>query len=303
MNQKAFALSFTIWIVAILSLLAALYLNYGKSTVYKSGKLKDKLILSIQSESTVELLKFYISTGKLMQNHVENKSLTSTVPSFPLQFPIDSSEIVWDNSTIILQDSAGLISLYDTDTIAKYLSNGTYEKYGIIKDSFRDWLDIDDFTNLNGAEEGFYRQKGKRYSVRNGKYLTGFEELMLIKGIDDINMTSLKDLEKHLVLSDQIQYNLFTLQKDILERKYNLSKSDMEQLREAKQAGLEQFRLRFNSLNKTQLDFEIDSFYPSGIIQGKVISSYQKLKEEITFLIDFRVLQEKKSFEMLYYKD
>jgi hypothetical protein len=303
MKQKAFALSFTIWIVAILSLLAALYLNYGKSTVYKSGKLHDKLAITIQSESIVELLKFYFATGKFVEGRVENKLLTDIVPSFPQQVPIDSSKIVWGNNTIILQDSAGLISLYDVNTIAKYLGYGTYHKYGIIKDSLEDWLDIDDFSNLNGAEQSFYRQEGKQYIVRNGKYFTSFEELMLVKGIYDINLTKLKELQRHLTISDKIQYNLFTLQKSVLQRRYNLSESNMEQLTEAKQKDVEQFRLLFNSLNSTPLDFEVDSFFPSGTIQGKVVSSHQNLKEEIQFLIDFRTAQETKSFEILFYND
>lgn len=303
MRKKAFALSFTIWIVAILSLLAALYLNYGKSTVYKSGKLQDKLAISIQAESTVELLKFYLATGKFVENRVENRLLTEVISSVPRQIPIDSSKMVWDGSTISLQDSAGLISLYDIDTIAKYLGHGTYQKYGIIKDSLKDWLDIDDFSNLNGAEQSFYQQEVKGYTVRNGKYFTSFEELMLVKGIYDINLTKLKELQRHLTISDKIQYNLFTLETSVLQRKYNLSKSNIEQLIEAKKNGLEQFRLLFNSLNTTPLDFEVDSFYPSGIIQGKVLTANHGLKEEIDFLIDFRVTQERKSFEVLYYKD
>jgi len=303
MKQKAFALSFTIWIVAILSLLAAVYLNYGKSTVYKSGKLQQKLAMTLESESTIELLKFYLATGKFIENRVENKLLAEVVSSVPTQLPIDSSKIVLGNSTISLQDTAGLISLYDIDTIAKYLGYGTYQKYGIIKDSLTDWLDIDDFTNLNGAEQYFYRQEGKQYSVRNGKYFSSFEELMLVKGIYDINVTKLRELERHLTISDKIQYNIFTLQSNVLQRRYNLSNSNMEQLKEAKRNGLERFRLLFNTLNTTSLDFEVDSFYPSATVQGKVISASNGLKEEIQFLIDFRVLHETQSFELLYYKD
>jgi len=303
MKNKGFALSFTIWIVAILSLLAALYLNYGKSTVYKSGKLQDKLALSIQAESMVELFKFYLATGKFVENRVENRIIDSSVSSLPSHVLIDASPIVLHNSTITLQDSAGLVSLYDTNTIAKYLAYGTYKKYDIIKDSLEDWLDIDDFMTLNGAEKRFYKQKGKSYTVRNGKYFAGTEELILVNGISDFNLSKKRELESHLVASDKIQYNLFTLKHNILQRKYNLSKSDMEQLIKVKQKGLEQFRLLFNSLNRTPLDFEIDSFYPSGTLLGKVVTSHKNVKEEINFLIDFRVSQETRSFEVLYYKD
>lgn len=303
MRQKGFALTFTIWIVAILSLLAALYLNYGKSTVSKSGKLKEKLLMSIEAESMVELLKFYMATGKFIENRVENRLLSEVVPSLPPQIPIDSSVIRWGQNTISLQDSAGLISLYDTKAVAKYFANGTYKKYGIIKDSLQDWLDIDDFTNLNGAERTFYKQAGKKYTARNGKYFASLEELTLIKGIYDINLSKQIELQEHLVLSDKIQYNLFTLQNNVLQSKYNLTLSEMEQLQKVKAKGLEAFRLLFNSLNTTPLDFEVDSFYPSGVLRGKVVSLGKASKEEIRFLIDFRVSQKTRSFEVIYYRD
>jgi len=304
MKKKGFSLALTLWIVAILSLLSAYYLNYGKKVVKKSRELQTKLHLVLEAESMVELIKFYGSTGVLVENRIENRLLGEKIKSFPDKLFIDSRKMVWDNSTIILQDAAGLIDINDKEVIAEYVAENK-EKKAIIKDSMSDWYDYDDFSSLNGAEKGYYT--GNHYSlpVRNEHYFSAAEELFLIRGLDHLSKLQQKKLRSNLILSDGGgTYNFFTLKDDILKSRYALTSNDMEQLKKAKAKGLEVFKNTFYTLNKRHsMSFEEDGMYPSSILRGHIITSFKNIREKIEFVIDFNVKSEEKIFEVLYYKN
>lgn len=304
MNKKGFSLALTLWIVAILSLLSVYYLNYGKKVVKKSGELQTKLKLVLEAESMVELIKFYGATGVIIENRIENNILREKIKNFPNKLFIDSREIVWDNSKIILQDASGLLDINDKIAIADYVAEDK-EKKAIIKDSMSDWYDFDDFSLLNGAEKSYYKENGYIANPRNENYFAATEELFLIRGLNHLSKLKQKKLLSILIFSDGGgTYNLFTLKDEILKSRYNLTSNDMEQLKEAKESGLEAFKNAFYALNKkSSINFEEDVLYPSNIIRGEVVSSFKNIKEKIEFVIDFNVKSGNKTFEVLYYKN
>jgi len=157
MRKKGFSLALTLWIVAMMSLVSALYLGHSKKVVQKTIQLNQKLQLIFDSESTIELLKFYISTGYMSGDKIINNEFKNVFPSFPSSLSIDGTKEVFDNRTIILQDTAGLININDKEALSNYLclENSTIEDKSIIKDSITDWLDEDSFMSLNGAEKLF----------------------------------------------------------------------------------------------------------------------------------------------------
>lgn len=304
MNKKAFSLALTLWIVAILSLLSVYYLNYGKKVVKKSGELQLKLKLVLEAESMVELIKFYGATGIIIENRLENSIIGKKIRNFPNRIFIDSQKIVFDNSTISLQDSAGLIDISDQEAISDYIAEDK-EKKAIIKDSMSDWIDSDDFSSLNGAEKSFYSANSYRYNARNEQYISASEELFLIRGLEHLSKEKKHRLLSNLIISDGGgTYNFFTLKDDILKSRYYLTSNDIEQLKKAKERSLDSFRILFYTLNKRgSIDFEEDNIYPSSILKGKVITSFKNIKEEIEFVIDFNSKNEDKTFEVLYYKN
>ncbi len=304
MSKKGFSLALTLWIVAILSLLSAYYLNYGKKVVKKSGELQTKLNLVLEAESMVELIKFYGATGVILENRIENRLLEEKIKKFPNKLFIDSRKVVFDNTTIVLQDAAGLIDISDKIAIADYVAEDK-EKKVIIKDSMSDWYDYDDFSLLNGAEKSYYSENGYIANPRNENYLAAAEELFLIRGLDHLSKLQRKKLLSNLILSDGGgTYNLFTLKDEILKSRYNLTSNDMEQLKKAKKSGLEAFKNTFYTLNKrVSINFEEDGLYPSDILRGHIVSSFKNIREEIEFVIDFNVKSEEKTFEVLYYKN
>jgi len=302
MNRGAFSLALTLWIVAILSLVSVLYLGYAKQVVDKTVSLNRKLLVTFKAESMVELIKFYGSTGDIEKNYILN-NLQSSFPDFPRKIFIDSRETVWDNTTMIFQDTAGLIDIKDRDAISTYLTfdyQDSKEKKDIIRDSIDDWLDKDSFFKLNGAEDTFYQKYG--YEARDGKYFSAIDELFLLRGMDSYTSGNIKKLRSVLVMSDQVTRNILTLNDNLLQKIYNLSSTDLAQLKRAKEDDIGRFISLFTLMHKDNYNFEQDGIYPSNVIKAKITSLDGNIKKEIEFLIDFAPSSQK-AFEVLEYKD
>ena len=304
MRRNGFALALTLWIVAMMSLVSVLYLSYGKKVVQKSSQLHQKLALTFKAESMVELLKFYGSTGSFESTFMQNTLIQELFPLFPKKIFIDSTKVVWDNTSIILQDTAGLIDMSDTVAVANYIKYEGQElkdKKDIIEDSISDWLDKDSFSKLNGAEDSFYQKYG--YESRDRDYFVSVEELFLLRGMRDFNYSTQNRLLSSLVMSDYKKRNIATLNSELLKRIFNLSRRDLMELEKLKKEGdLTRFNLFFSTIYKENYDFESDGSRPSRIIRAKIICSNKNIKKEITFLIDFTE-NNYKVFQILNYKD
>ena len=82
-----------------------------------------------------------------------------------------------DNLRYGLIDEAGKINLNLT-------SDETLKALGLtdeLAECLRDWLDSDDDPHINGAEQEYYQQLPRPYTIRNGPLGT-LEELLLVKG-------------------------------------------------------------------------------------------------------------------------
>ena len=298
--KKGFALALTLWIVAILSLVSVLYLSYSKNLVQKTIQLNKKLKLTFEAESTVELLKFYIATGNINKNKVINRSFNKLFPSFPEFFYIDGRvKVLDDNKTIKIQDTAGLINIYDREAFSAYISEDlSTEERGTIDDSIQDWLDIDGFSSLNGAETPFYRQKRYAYGARNEFYLSSIEELFLIRGVAKYKNI---DYEK-LILSNVLVRNVLTMNPQLLGKVYKFTPNEIAQLIEAKKEGEEFFGNLFHRLNVDNQRPELDGFMTSNILKIDVYLKKENVYKKIKLIVTFRP-NSRRSFEVLEYND
>jgi len=297
--KKGFALALTLWIVAMLSLVSVLYLSYGKKVVQKTIQLNKKLELTFEAESTIELLKFYIATGYIDKDRVINRNFKNLFSSFPIFFYIDGRPLIMDNRTIILQDTAGLINIHDNEAFSRYLSRDlSIEDNGIITDSLSDWLDLDEYSSLNGAERQFYMQKQYSYGARNENYISSIEELFLIRGIDKYKTI---DKEK-LTLSKVLLRNILTIEPKILGKIYRFTQNEIEQLLEAKKETKEIFLNLFYRLNVYNQRPELDGFITSNILKIKIILKRDKIYKIIKLLITFRP-NSRRAFEVLEYNN
>jgi len=304
MTKKGFSLALTLWIVAMMSLVSVLYLGHAKKVVQKTIKLNKKLQVIFDSESTVELLKFYIATGYINGDKVINNKFKNHFPSFPSFLSIDGTKEIFDNRTIILQDTAGLININDKDALSNYFlfQNSTIEDKSIIEDSIIDWLDIDGFVSLNGAENSFYYNHKYLYGPRNELYFASVEELFLLRGFSKYTQLEREKLYPNLIISNKIIRNILTMSPLILGRVYGFTQNEIEQLAEAKKEGKDFFLSLFYKFNFQNKDVERDGAFPSHILRITVLSDFDTVHKSITLLISFRANKER-VFKVLEYND
>ncbi len=303
MIKKGFSLALTLWIVAIMSLASVLYLSYAKKVVQKTKLLNQKLQLTFDTESTIELLKFYIATGYFEKYNIKNNTINSVFPSLPNTLLIDGTKESFDNRIVILQDSAGLININDTDAIANYFTQSNdIEHKGIIIDSIKDWLDLDEFALLNGAESLYYRNKKYAYIPRNELYFASTDEIFLLRGLVGCNLTKEQQNYNNLIVSDLTSRNLLTMDMNLLQKIYGFTQNEIEQLKDAKKEDINLFLSMFYRFNAQNMNWERDSSFPSNILKMRVLSSNKNIKKDIILIINFRLSQEY-VFEILEYND
>jgi len=298
--KRGFALALTLWIVAILMITSILFLEYSKKTVEKSKALNKKLELTIETESLFELLKFYLSTGKFSKNEIYNELLTPFIPTFSNFIKIDSTPYQWRNCKIILQDTAGLLSLEDRNAIVNYIQFNNVVKNNVSVDKkIIDWLDRDTLETINGGESGIYRQYN--YTPRNQGYFAAVDELFLIKGLNDLNSTDI--LSKYLVKSDLRRRNILTMDEVLLKSIYGLSVIEIKQLIKLRRRGdFKKLFSFFATINKKIYSEERDGGYPSNILKVTIVCSENSIKKKIIVLVDFNK-KSKKAIEILNYKN
>ncbi|CAA6819834.1 MAG: Unknown protein [uncultured Sulfurovum sp.] len=288
--KKGFALALTLWIVAIMSLVTALYLSYGKKTVHKTIALEKKLQAILEVESTVELVKFYGMTGKIESTNISNNNLKKVRASFPTRLSTDGREIRWGNQTITIQDVAGLIGTGDTVAVSNYLvadENTSKDKKVIITKSMNDWLDSNGIKSFNGAEEEFYANSNLGYSPRNENYFSSIDELFLLRGVVDSNVDK-KKLKSKLVLSSYPLRNILIMDLDTLGQIYLFSKIELAQLKKAKQESFDLFVKLFYQFRPEELSNESTGVNTSRIMKITIVYGDGDIRERVSFLISFR---------------
>ena len=304
MRKKGFSLALTLWIVAMMSLVSALYLGHSKKVVQKTIQLNQKLQLIFDSESTIELLKFYISTGYMSGDKIINNEFKNVFPSFPSSLSIDGTKEVFDNRTIILQDTAGLININDKEALSNYLclENSTLEDKSIIKDSIMDWLDEDSSMSLNGAENSFYSSQKYLYGTRNEFYFASIEELFLLRGMNHYTQIAREKLYPNLIVSSKIIRNILTMNPHILGKVYGFTQNEIEQLVEAKKEGRDLFLSLFYKFNFQNKNGERDGAFPSHILKITVLSKLNRVEKSITLMVNF-IANKERVFQVLEYYD
>jgi len=305
MQKNGFALALTLWIVAIMSLVTALYLSYGKTVVQKTIKLHKKLEVTLEAESTIEILKFFAATGYFANNRIINNTLSKEFKTFPNILKINGDIHHWKNQKILLEDSSAFVNVNDKEAFIKYLAyqdNNIKDNEGIIRDSMNDWLDFDDFSGLNGAEESFYQRNKVVYSSRNENYFSSVSEVFLIRGLNSYSSLEQEKLQEELILLDYVSRNILTMSIDRLGKVYHFTKTELEQLSEARKENSKFFIQLFNKFNMGNENYELDGFKPSKILKMTVESSFQGISKKITLLINFQA-KRKHAFEVLEYKD
>jgi len=281
MKREAFSLSITLWISAALMAGSLYFIKTNKENLKVAIKLQDKLTAKVELESTVEILKYYILLGKLEKNKIINKNQTILPP----KLPIDATPFKYKNSTIKIQDTAGLLNtMYIQGYIKRMFSALNVTQSAIAIDSLDDWLDKDDFKRLNGAERFYYQEQHKHYSARNQPYLYAMDEINDIRGFENIQLE-----KSNFVHALEVGYNYYTMKPFVLAVLYGIDLKSAKLLVKQRNKNITAFESSFAKIEKDYIDELVGStLVYSTVLKVTISTTINQAKTSKSFLIDMQ---------------
>jgi general secretion pathway protein K len=176
------ALILVLWLVALLTIVAASFSTQSKVESRLAGNGKDALQAKLLAESG-----FSRAVMELMVNNPQQRwNFNGQV--YPL-------EIAQGELEIAIRNASGLLDLnkasLDQLNRVFVLISDSQEERNALADRLYDWRDADDLRRLNGAEDKDYRAAGYDY-VSADKDLTSLEELAYVMGFDAARVNKLR---------------------------------------------------------------------------------------------------------------
>ena len=168
------ALILVLWLVALLTIIAASFATQSKVESRLAGNAKDALQAKLLAESG-----FSRALMELMVNNPQQRwNFNGQV--YPLQTAKGDLEISIRNASGLLDLNKA--SADQLNRLFVLISDNPEERSALV-DRLNDWRDADDLRRLNGAENKDYRAAGYRYETA-GKDLNSLEELAYVMGFD-----------------------------------------------------------------------------------------------------------------------
>lgn len=172
-------------------LMAAVIITVGlgfnwlvKEHMKSSEGLRNKAEAILKARSAYDTLIYLILNGQVLPREIV-PAAGSEISELK-RLPLDGKKVpLSDDIYVQAQDSNGVLSLVSMDTPAMerlVKKVGSLEDVSGIISSYLDWIDEDNFSRVNGAEEFYYKGEGLPYIPRNYpiQYKDEFE---LIKGV------------------------------------------------------------------------------------------------------------------------
>ena len=155
-----------------------------KEHIKSAEGLKNKADAILKARSAYDTLIYLMLNGQITTKEIVLLGVQdlTTLKSIPL----NGKEVpLGDDIYARVHESNGFLSLYSIDRIALeglFRRASSAENPAISVDSIIDWIDTDDFSQVNGAENSYYRINQAPYQARN--YAIQYkEELALVRGI------------------------------------------------------------------------------------------------------------------------
>ncbi len=268
--KQAYALSIILWIVAGMGTITIFLSTIAKERINISSQIEDKLKAQIKAQETLDIIRFYSSTGRFKFNKIINSHLEDL--NIPNEVYIDGREMVINDTNISLMDSGGLHNLLFLDgvRVGKEIDK---DRANIIKDSIYDWVDDDIFMKLNGAEDDYYRQiSDDSYGARDKKAIQDIEELKLIKGVDANQIDKIKD---DFIYAQSSKTNLATISKERFKYIMDISDIYIDEIFAHRDNG--NITVFINAINRLNIPnfMYIYGYYPSKILRVDINSHYK----------------------------
>ncbi|MBT2990565.1 MAG: general secretion pathway protein GspK [Candidatus Thiodiazotropha sp. (ex Ctena orbiculata)] len=196
-GQQGVALVLVLWLVALLTIVAASFATHSKVETRLTTNAIDALRSRLLAESGVNR-----SIIELMVSDPEQRWRSNGQVQ---QIKSDQGEL-----RISIRNSSGLLDL--NKTTADQLVN----LFALIADDFQeqealayrliDWRDGDDLRHLNGAEDPDYRSAGYAYDTA-GRNLASIDELAYVMGFDAAKVDRLRPFVTLYSDTGTVDYN------------------------------------------------------------------------------------------------
>jgi general secretion pathway protein K len=173
-KQKGVALIIVLWMLSLLTILAAGYSN----TMRTETKLTSNLVHSAKAKAIAEA-GIWQSIAELLR---PTNELTWIPDGSTYTYEIDNNKV-----NVRLFDETGKIDLNAArpdliQNLIESIEDINYDESLMITDAILDWRDKDTLTRINGAEDEEYEQMGYPYGAKDGNFNT-LNELQKVAGI------------------------------------------------------------------------------------------------------------------------
>lgn len=146
-----------------------------------------------------------------------------------------SVQIGYSNCEVYLYDESGKINLNGINDENRDLYSDFLSEKGVdildadeIVDSILDWIDPNDLTHVNGAEDNYYESLPEPYKTKNAAF-DSIEELALVKGITPEIFENIKD-DITVYGGKQVKININFASKETLKSIPGLSDENVDDL-------------------------------------------------------------------------
>ncbi|MEW8437184.1 MAG: PilX N-terminal domain-containing pilus assembly protein [Candidatus Thiodiazotropha taylori] len=181
-RNRGVALILVLWMVALLTIIAASFSTQSKVESRLAGNSKVALQAKLLAESGFSRAVMELMVISPQQRWNFNGQL------YPLQTAQGELEVS-------IRNASGLLDLNKASSdqlnrLFVLISDDPEERNALV-DRLHDWRDADDLRRLNGAEDKDYRAAGYDYATA-GKDLTSLEELAYVMGFDAARVNRLR---------------------------------------------------------------------------------------------------------------
>lgn len=280
-------------LMVISILLATFIVSLSRDITCATRNLQDKLHTRLETESTLEKLKYAAATGRFHSWYIANSTPDIGLPD---KLNLRGIPLTIGNSTVRLQDTAGRLGLWPPSPF--FIRNvlvaaGIKEEQArIFHDSLLDWVDQDDLKHLNGAERYYYRtEQGYGYQPRNDQFLQSVRELALIRGATPEILSIISD---NLLEARTSAININTANAPLLAAALRINLAQAEQLlqhREKTGFLLSSDISRILGIGLT-LDEDSITIFPSLSISFSITTTVGDARDIATGILSFKPTRE-----------
>lgn len=193
-KQKGSVIVVTLWTIILLTILITVIAGQirlsSRAAIYHQEELNDwSNVISAVNQAEMELM---LERMPRPPESIDDLNEINTNPLF--RFDGEELELNYpqaDGITVRIYDHAGKINLREIGRprmralLEKKLGEDADDQIDELIAAWGDWVDLNDFAGINGAEYDYYETLDPPYIPRNGKLET-VEEILNIRGFDEV---------------------------------------------------------------------------------------------------------------------